>query len=390
MLQNDCLGVPGGSALPGTPCDDGLATTGNDVYDANCVCAGQVIDCLGVIGGSALPGTSCDDMNAATINDVYNASCVCAGTPIGSCTETVLLNITLDNFGSETTWEIYDANGTQLIAFGGPYADGQAGTVITESICLNQTCYRLLVNDDGGNGIANGGYVLSDNFGRRIIVGNGEFGSMSTIANNQTFCLPLSNQGLIASQCDALSLTYASSTQLYASAQPGATGYQFWLFDAHGNYSRKVFLTSQNLVPTFLQTLPVPADIDLNVRVRALVNGVYTDWGRSCVIRLNAPVTSALRTSSFDEASATVMTLFPNPTREQVVYLRMEGLEESETRIVIDVYDAFGKRVFAEQYTQSGAEFNYAMDLGSDLPAGMYMVNVTIGETLFTQRLVRQ
>lgn len=39
-------------------------------------------DCLGVIGGSATVGTPCNDNNACTTNDVYNASCQCVGTPI--------------------------------------------------------------------------------------------------------------------------------------------------------------------------------------------------------------------------------------------------------------------------------------------------------------------
>jgi len=37
-------------------------------------------DCLGVIGGSATVGSPCNDNNACTINDVYNASCQCVGT----------------------------------------------------------------------------------------------------------------------------------------------------------------------------------------------------------------------------------------------------------------------------------------------------------------------
>lgn len=39
-------------------------------------------DCLGVSGGTALPGTSCNDGNACTVNDVYNSSCQCVGTPV--------------------------------------------------------------------------------------------------------------------------------------------------------------------------------------------------------------------------------------------------------------------------------------------------------------------
>lgn len=36
----DCLGVPGGGALPGTPCDDGNPGTDNDTWSADCMCTG--------------------------------------------------------------------------------------------------------------------------------------------------------------------------------------------------------------------------------------------------------------------------------------------------------------------------------------------------------------
>lgn len=136
----DCTGQPGGSALPGTPCNDGNACTLNDVWSAtcqcagvfsgdtdgdgvcnaqdgcpsdpnktapgqcgcgnpepgalcndnnpsttgdvvgpNCVCAGQLVDCLGTPGGPALPGTPCDDGNPATGGDAWSAACQCVG-----------------------------------------------------------------------------------------------------------------------------------------------------------------------------------------------------------------------------------------------------------------------------------------------------------------------
>ena len=76
----DCLGVPGGSALPGTTCDDGDAATGADVYGNNCVCAGLLIDCENVPGGSALPATPCDDNDPNTLNDAWSQICTCEGT----------------------------------------------------------------------------------------------------------------------------------------------------------------------------------------------------------------------------------------------------------------------------------------------------------------------
>ncbi|MCB9182754.1 MAG: hypothetical protein H6591_02465 [Flavobacteriales bacterium] len=42
---------------------------------------GSAPDCSGVAGGSALPGTACNDGNACTTNDTWNASCQCVGTP---------------------------------------------------------------------------------------------------------------------------------------------------------------------------------------------------------------------------------------------------------------------------------------------------------------------
>ena len=48
-------------------------------------------DCLGVIGGTALPGTTCNDNNPCTINDVYTGTapnCGCAGTLIAAPTIT--------------------------------------------------------------------------------------------------------------------------------------------------------------------------------------------------------------------------------------------------------------------------------------------------------------
>ncbi|MBK6754385.1 MAG: hypothetical protein IPG69_12525 [Flavobacteriales bacterium] len=114
-LLLDCAGVPGGSAGPGTPCDDGDPGTGNDAYDANCLCAGLLIDCEGVAGGPALPGTACDDGNPSTTDDLYDATCVCVGTPpIGDCEGvpggTALPGTPCNDCDPTTFNDIYDPN----------------------------------------------------------------------------------------------------------------------------------------------------------------------------------------------------------------------------------------------------------------------------------------
>lgn len=131
----DCLGVLGGTALPGTSCDDGLATTGNDSWNASCVCVGQLIDCLGVPGGTALVGSACNDNNAATGNDVYDANCICAGQLIdclGVPGGSALPGTACDDGNANSTGDVYGANcvclgtlGTDCLGvLGGPAQPG--------------------------------------------------------------------------------------------------------------------------------------------------------------------------------------------------------------------------------------------------------------------------
>ncbi|MEN9333678.1 MAG: hypothetical protein RLY35_858 [Bacteroidota bacterium] len=99
---NDCAGVPGGTALPGTACNDNNACTINDEWSASCVCAGTIQDTdgdgtcdatdecdndpnkilAGACGcGNVEVGQSCNDNNACTLNDVITSCGVCLGTP---------------------------------------------------------------------------------------------------------------------------------------------------------------------------------------------------------------------------------------------------------------------------------------------------------------------
>jgi hypothetical protein len=115
VVVYDCLGVANGAALPGTPCNDGDANTGNDTWNANCECVGQVIDCLGVAGGTALPGTACNDNNANTVNDVWSANCQCAGTLVvydclGVANGTALPGTPCNDGDVNTTNDAWDAN----------------------------------------------------------------------------------------------------------------------------------------------------------------------------------------------------------------------------------------------------------------------------------------
>ncbi len=71
----------------GTSCDDGDATTTNDVWDGYCTCTGTPeTQCEAA-------GTTCDDGNSNTTNDIWDGNCNCIGTPTTTdCYTNVALN----------------------------------------------------------------------------------------------------------------------------------------------------------------------------------------------------------------------------------------------------------------------------------------------------------
>ena len=90
--QND-----GSCVYPDAPCDDNNPNTMNDTYNSTCDCIGMqiVTGCMdptacnynplaNVDDSSCLfPGDACDDGDATTINDVYSATCECSGVTNG-------------------------------------------------------------------------------------------------------------------------------------------------------------------------------------------------------------------------------------------------------------------------------------------------------------------
>jgi hypothetical protein len=238
-----------GNPEPGQPCDDGDDNTGDDVVKSDCSCVGQPLDCLGVIGGGALPGTLCDDGNPNTQNDAWTAACNCVGSGVG---QTVSLTLTTDANGAQTSWEVIPEGGGTPLCSGSGYS---SNSVVTVYCPLTDGCYSLRVMDSAGDGLTTGGYVLRDVHGDRIIDNEDDgqdFTSLSAVANGAGFCLPLGADHVKDSRCDLENLLPSSwigaQVNQAVSAEWGVgdqtnDGYQFWFFNPDGGYSRRVLVT---------------------------------------------------------------------------------------------------------------------------------------------------
>ncbi len=160
----DCLGVVGGTALPGTACNDGNASTANDTWSASCACIGVPVDCLGVPGGTAQPGTACNDGNACTVNDLWNASCQCAGTPM-VCNDNNVCTSDQCVSGTCVYTPLPDSDGDGIcnVLDGCPNAPGSVGSPCddgdpcTTNDALNTACIctGTAVPDNDGDGLCN-------------------------------------------------------------------------------------------------------------------------------------------------------------------------------------------------------------------------------------------
>ncbi|MEO0404835.1 MAG: T9SS type A sorting domain-containing protein, partial [Bacteroidota bacterium] len=104
-------------------------------------------------------------------------------------TSDVEVEITLDDYGSETTWEIVQ-NGSVLFS-GGPYSDDTPGTVESLNTCLADGCYDFVIYDSFGDGICcdwgEGGFEILE--GNTELATGGEFGDSQTVP----FCVGIVN-----------------------------------------------------------------------------------------------------------------------------------------------------------------------------------------------------
>lgn len=89
------------------------------------------------------------------------------------------LNLTLDRYGSETSWNLKNSLGT-IIKSGGPYTDGTTGRLQTVDLGVTESdCYIFTINDKYGDGINTGylvgGYTIVDGNGVAVVTSDGKF-----------------------------------------------------------------------------------------------------------------------------------------------------------------------------------------------------------------------
>lgn len=165
-------GTEGSCALPGFPSGGGTLMS---------YCHLQSVGINFSNGFGSQPGNV---IRSATTN----ASCLgaCDGGGGGDeCTDTeVTVQINLDNYPAETSWQITNSGGA-VVASGSGYSG--AGTTVNEKACLTDGCYTFTINDSYGDGICcgygNGSYSVFE--GSNSYASGGQF----TSTESTNFCI---------------------------------------------------------------------------------------------------------------------------------------------------------------------------------------------------------
>ena len=139
---------------------------------------------------SAVDGTNTVDVsvsnpNGNTDENSGNNATVATFSAFAGETFDFQLALVLDDYGSETTWEIVRLG--QVIYSGGPYSDNLDGTEVVVDLCLEEGCYILKVYDAFGDGMCcqygDGSWSVLDPDGDLVATG-GDFNDME----QQQFC----------------------------------------------------------------------------------------------------------------------------------------------------------------------------------------------------------
>ncbi|MFH2142732.1 MAG: PKD domain-containing protein, partial [Bacteroidota bacterium] len=133
--------------------------------------------------------------------------------------QTVQVDITTDNYGGETTWDIVnDADPGTILFSGGPY---DANTNYIETFCLEEGCYTWTIYDAYGDGICCAYGTGSFSVDNLTDPQNYGTGGTFTTEDNVSFCITLPLAPPVAS--------------FYSSTMNGCLGSSIDFFDASAN-----------------------------------------------------------------------------------------------------------------------------------------------------------
>lgn len=260
-------------------------------------------------------GLADQDVTNDTVNYVVNSIL----NPINAT-----LSLTFDGGAYETSWELLNSK-DETIASGDGY-DIYDNQTITIDFCLQKdSCYTFVLGDLWGDGMMDGGnYTITDEFGNELAsLINNEFGDQE----RNEFCVSGCNVVAAADIMDATGQT-ANDGVISVNVTSGLPPFEYSIDGGEMFQSAAIF---ENLPPnTYTVTVK-----DANGCLYEISN---------LVIDVNSSVVT------LDDKIE--MRLFPNPSKDGVYTLQLQGLSQTDVTIPYTIMNSAGKIIQHQQISQ--------------------------------------
>jgi hypothetical protein len=304
-----------------------------------------------------------DPEHTAPTEVTFQIDCV----TVGCSDPNFYLNVTLASDGPLPTWEIREVGTDALVQSGGGGTGFEGPN--QEWVCAPESGNYYLVMDGGSIGTT---YELrtADGASARVIDNVDPVASTHQVteygSSNGTIQVPVAETRLIHTSCDKYWWTnneYIVANEVPEVAaewvpggtnaqQDATTGYDFWIYDPNGGYSfirerrhnnADGFGSSSSTRTCHMRLNgwtasvgpAIPANVPLNVRVRAVVNGVPRNWGPACrfvldPVMASCPPTNLISVPDHQYYSCGVIKQFTSSNSNRIFAQPVSGADQYE------------------------------------------------------------
>jgi hypothetical protein len=187
-----------------------------------------------------------------------------------------------------------------------------------------------------------------------------------------------------------------SNSIIAARPVTGANRYQFRFRQPGEGFEVVITRTTYTLPLNWSAATGLPLQngqtYDVDVRVSKDGGTTYCTssdpWGNICSVTIGQTPAGSGNQNFAAAGSNAELRMFPNPNRGDVLNFSLSAIEKGVNTVTVDIYDLTGKRMSARTIAVTEGNVNTTLDLNGELAAGMYLVNITAGATVHTERLV--